>query len=99
MEIVLSRDLEELLASEVESGRYLNAGEVVRDALRLFKRWSEARERELDTVRRELQVGIDELERGEYTEYDEETLPQLLEKIKARGLERLATERPDAVGD
>jgi hypothetical protein len=58
-----------------------------------------AREREFDTLRRELQVGIDELERGDCTEYDEETLPQLLDEIRDRGLRRLAAERSNSASD
>ena len=65
--------MEELLENEVESGRYPSASEVVRDALQFFKSWSEARERELGALRKELQIGIEDLDRGDYVEYDEET--------------------------
>jgi hypothetical protein len=47
---------------------------------------------ELDALRQETQIGIDDLESGAYTDYDEDTLPQLVEDIKARGLERLRAE-------
>ncbi len=92
MEVALTPELEALIHQQVKSGRYPSAGEVIRDALRLFKRQSERPEKELDALRRDIQIGIDELERGEYVEYDDDTLPQLVEDIKRRGLERLRAE-------
>lgn len=93
MEVALTPELEALIQQEVESGRYPSAGEVIRDALRLFKRQSELPEQELDALRQEIQIGIDELDRGEYIEYDDDTLPHLVEDIKTRGLERLRAEK------
>jgi prevent-host-death family protein len=40
-------------------------------------------ELKLESLRRDIQVGIDQLEAGEYTEYTEETLNELFEDIKA----------------
>lgn len=40
-------------------------------------------------LRAEVQKGLDDLERGDYTEYDETTLHELFESVKARGRERL----------
>ena len=94
MEVALTPELEALIHQEVESGRYPSAGEVIRDALRLLRRRSEHPEQELGTLRQEIQLGIDELERGEYFEYNDETLPQLAQDIKTRGLERLRAEDP-----
>ncbi len=92
MEIALTPELEALVHQEVESGRYPSAGEVIRDALRLFKRRSEVPEQEPVALGQEIQIGIDELERGDYVEYDDDTLPHLVEDIKTRGLERLRAE-------
>jgi antitoxin ParD1/3/4 len=88
MEVTLTRELEELIDEEVTSGRYPTPGEVIREALRIFKGQTEHRDRQLEALRREVRVGIDELERGEYTEYDEDSLSDLVADIKARGLER-----------
>jgi hypothetical protein len=43
----------------------------------------------LETLRREIAVGIGQLENGQYIEYDEESLPTFFEDIKARGRKRL----------
>jgi sugar diacid utilization regulator len=47
----------------------------------------------LDELKREIAIGWEQLERGEYTEYDDTTLPILLESIKSRGRQRRAEER------
>ena len=89
MEIVLTPDLEALIHDEVESGRYTSPGEVIRDALQLFRQQAVAPEQDLDSLRREIQVGIDDLESGAYMDYDENTLSQLVNEIETRGLDRL----------
>ena len=43
----------------------------------------------LETLRREITIGIEQLENDQYTEYDEESLPVFFEDIKARGRKRL----------
>lgn len=44
----------------------------------------------LDALQRDVAAGIAELEAGDYEEYDEDSLPDLFEDIKARGRRRLA---------
>lgn len=44
----------------------------------------------LERLREDVQVGIDQIRRGEYAEYDDEGLGQLLETIKKEGREKLA---------
>ncbi len=43
----------------------------------------------LDALRRDVAAGIAELEAGDYEEYDEESLSDLFDDIKARGRQRL----------
>jgi hypothetical protein len=43
----------------------------------------------LEALRREINIGIKQLESGEYTEYDEESLGMFLEDIKARWQQKL----------
>ncbi len=87
MEVTLSPELEELIAEQVESGHYPSPGEVVRDALRLFQEKLMLPERKRETLRRDVQIGLDALDRGEYVEYDDAR--QLAAEIKARGRRRL----------
>jgi antitoxin ParD1/3/4 len=92
MNVSLTPQLERMIAKKVKGGQYQTASEVVREGLRLLRE----RDEELDWVRAQVQIGIDEIERGEYEEYDETTTKDLIEDIKRRGRERLAAERKAA---
>ncbi len=61
MNVSLTPELEKLVTEEVKSGRYKSASEVVREGLRLVR----LREAKLEALRRHLQEGVDELDRGE----------------------------------
>jgi prevent-host-death family protein len=43
----------------------------------------------LKALRQEIAIGIEQLDSGQYTEYDEESLPAFFEDIKARGRKKL----------
>ncbi len=94
MHVSLTPHLEELVRDKVKSGLYNSASEVVREALRLMEDRDRVREMRLEDLRKEIQIGIDQLERGESTEYTTETLHELFDDIRARGKERLEARRP-----
>ncbi|MEO0686098.1 MAG: type II toxin-antitoxin system Phd/YefM family antitoxin [Cyanobacteria bacterium J06649_11] len=56
---------------------------------RLERVESELKTLKLEALRREIAIGIEQLENGEYTEYDEESLATFFEDIKARGRKKL----------
>jgi antitoxin ParD1/3/4 len=60
----LGRHWEDFIRSEVESGRYGSASEVVREALRAL----EDHKRRLEALRGHLAEGANESARGEYVE-------------------------------
>lgn len=66
MSIVLSAEWEAFLRDRVRAGAYPTVQEAVEDALRLLK----AR----DELRQEVQVGIDEADRGELVDFDAEDI-------------------------
>jgi antitoxin ParD1/3/4 len=80
MNVSLTPQLEAMIRKRVESGRYNNASEVVREALRLL----EERER-LEHLRSLLAVGLEQASRGELVEFT----PELMEDIHRRAGERL----------
>jgi len=86
MEITLTPEQEAFIRTRIDSGRYKSTEDAVRAALEV---WAE-----FERDRIELMALIDEgdaaLESGDYTEYDDEGLKQLGERIKREGLERLA---------
>ncbi|MEA5594493.1 type II toxin-antitoxin system Phd/YefM family antitoxin [Rivularia sp. UHCC 0363] len=49
----------------------------------------ELRKLKFEALKRDIAIGAEQLKNGEYTEYDEESLPSLLENIKARGKRKL----------
>ncbi|MBW4512358.1 MAG: type II toxin-antitoxin system Phd/YefM family antitoxin [Scytonematopsis contorta HA4267-MV1] len=56
---------------------------------RLQRAEKELKALKLETLRREIAIGIEQLENGQYTEYDEESLPAFFEDIKERARKRL----------
>jgi antitoxin ParD1/3/4 len=93
MHVSLTPHLDEYVRKKVESGLYSSSSEVVREALRLMEEQDRLREIRLEELRKEIQKGIDQIEREEYTEYTEETLHQLFEDVKARGRAKLEARR------
>ena len=80
MNISLTKQLEELVKSKVESGLYGSASEVMREALRLLEERDRMRSLRLEDLRAEIKKGLDS---GEPTPLD-------IEAVKARGRRRLA---------
>ena len=79
MHVSLTPHLEELVRDKVKSGLYNSASEVVREALRLMEDRDRVREMRLEDLRKEIQIGIDQLDRGEVTP-GEEVFRQLRER-------------------
>jgi antitoxin ParD1/3/4 len=65
MNVSLTPELERRIAEKVESGLYTTASEVVREGLRLLFAADETREQGLARLRADIQIGLDELDRGE----------------------------------
>ena len=82
MNVSLTPALEKLVDDEMKSGQYKSANEVVREGLRLVR----LRRQKLAALRREIQIGIDEIERGEYFEYD--SVDELFDDIEAAAVKR-----------
>jgi len=87
MNVSLTPALEKLVNDEMKSGQYKSANEVVREGLRLVR----LRRQKLAALRREIQIGIDEIERGEYFEYD--SVDELFDDIEAAPVKR-TTKKP-----
>ena len=79
-------ELERLVQEKVESGLYHSASEVVREALRLLQEQDELRRLRREELKRQIMVGIEQLNEGRTVVLDKKTR----EGIKKRGRERLA---------
>ncbi|HVT51346.1 MAG TPA: type II toxin-antitoxin system ParD family antitoxin [Dongiaceae bacterium] len=64
MNVSLPQALAEFVEKEVSSGSYSTASEVVRDGLRLLREERALYEEKLAILKREIQLGIDDLEAG-----------------------------------
>jgi antitoxin ParD1/3/4 len=82
MNVSLTPELEKLVASKVQSGRYQSASEVIREGLRLLEDQDRLRAAQVEEVRRKIQVGLDQLDRGEGIPGDQ-VLAELKQKSAA----------------
>jgi antitoxin ParD1/3/4 len=77
MEVTLTPELESVLNRIVQkTGK--DKSEVLQEAL---DHWL-VREEKITRLRADVQVGLDQIERGEYTEYTKETLHDLISTFK-----------------
>ncbi len=79
MNVSLTRELEKYIARKVQMGLYKSASEVVREALRLLHERDRANEASLAEPHRDIQTGLDQLDRGEGIAGD-----QVFEEIRGR---------------
>lgn len=86
MNISLTPELEQLVNDKVRGGMYQTASEVVREGLRLLRE----RDQRHEAMRLEIRAGFDAVARGKYTDYDETTIGELANRVKERGVKRLA---------
>jgi len=68
--VVLTKRQEELIETLVESGRYQNASEVLRDGLRLVEQREAEDAGKLKALRTAARVGVTALDRGEFREFE-----------------------------
>ena len=54
---------------------------------------AEAIEQEREELRHALDIGLNQLEQGEYTVYTEDTIHELVKEVKAEGRKRLEQAR------
>ncbi len=90
MQISLSPDVEELIKRKIDSGEYRSADEVVAEALQLLCKWDECR---IGALREDLALAINQIERGDYRDYDERNLDQFFAQISTEGKKKLHSER------
>ena len=89
MNVHLTPELEQLVLTKVKSGRYNSASEVVREALRLMEQKDELRTIQLQELRKRMDKGLAQAERGEGVD-GEIFMQGLLEDLDARESERQA---------
>jgi putative addiction module CopG family antidote len=81
MNIEIPLEYQTFVANAIACGAFKTESEVIAEALRVLKE----RRRTKEYLRREMQIGLDELNRGEYVEFDEGELKEFFEQVKAEG--------------
>jgi antitoxin ParD1/3/4 len=80
--VVLTERQETLIEALVQSGRYQNASEVMREGLRLIENREAEDAAKLSALRAAAQIGVAALERGEFKEFrDASTLAAHLQQL------------------
>ena len=67
--VVLTDHQADLVERLVSSGRYQNASEVLREGLRMIEQRDADEAARLEALRAAVQVGIDDIDAGRYTEF------------------------------
>jgi antitoxin ParD1/3/4 len=80
MNVTLTPDLEQIVREKIETGGYQSALEVIGDALRLMTERETNRQIQIEKLRQEIAIGIEQCERGEVFD-GEEVVQELLEEI------------------
>ena len=89
LRVMLPRELARFVASKVRSGEYVSEEEVIRDGLELLKSMETYRARKLQWLREEIQIGLDQANKGMTRVWDE----RATERIKAKGRRLLAARK------
>jgi len=89
--ISLTPELEQLIEDKVKTGLYHSASEVVREALRLLRERDLLQELTLLELRRDIEIGMNQLEKGQVVSEEE-----LLARLKARRDKALGKKRKNA---
>ncbi|MFO0388172.1 MAG: type II toxin-antitoxin system ParD family antitoxin [Alphaproteobacteria bacterium] len=71
MNVSITPELEKFVYAQVKTGMYNSASEVIREALRLLAERNELRRKRIEQINHEIQIGLDQAERGELISGDE----------------------------
>lgn len=86
MNVHLGEGFEKFISRLIKSGEYQSQSEVVRDGLRLLKEKHEFKALQLEALRRQVAIGLEQARRREVAPLD-------IKAIKARGRKQLASEK------
>ncbi len=85
MQISLTPRMDQWVSEKVGSGLYSSSNEVILEGLRLLMRQEEQRQAMIEDLRKEILVGVRQLDSGKAVVFD----PSLVENVKEKGRDRL----------
>jgi antitoxin ParD1/3/4 len=80
-EVKLTGRMERFIAERVAAGDYADADEAIRAALRLLEREHRLYERKLARLKAAVQLGYDQIDRGEYRDIAEGEIEAWIEEL------------------
>jgi Arc/MetJ-type ribon-helix-helix transcriptional regulator len=90
MNISLAPELEKAVGEKIRRGQYPSANALVHEAVERLVEADAEEHAHRNEIRRRIAVSDAEIDRGEFTEYDERTLADLPRQVRERGMKRLA---------
>jgi antitoxin ParD1/3/4 len=81
--VSLTPDQDAFVEDLVRAGKYQDAGEAIRDAVRGLQHRLKANDLKLELLRTRIKAGLDALDRGGFTEVDDADLDAALDDITA----------------
>ncbi len=88
MNVHLGPVFDDFVADLLKSGYYQTQSEILREGLRLLKEREEVKQLRLAELRREIAVGAEQADRGEFVDG-----PEAFAKIRRRSAQRKRSER------
>ena len=82
--VSLTAEQDAFIERIIQTGEYQNASEAIRDALRVLQQKRREDALKLRVLRAQIKAGLDELERGDFTEIAEADLNDYLEGLTVR---------------
>ncbi|MDB5356325.1 MAG: addiction module antidote protein family [Phycisphaerales bacterium] len=70
MDITLNPEMQRFVAEKVQAGQYASASDLVNDALAVLRDEEELTPEDIEELRRDVKIGIEEHRRGESTPLD-----------------------------
>ena len=86
--VALTDHLDRFVEANIAAGRYQDASEVIREALRLLEQRQREDELRIDRLREAVQAGEEAFERGEYVELEVDEVGDFLAALSAAGKTR-----------
>src|SRR5260370_41845837 len=93
MTITLTPELENVVKEKIAPGEYDSAEAFVGEAVQRLVDEEKEEDAHRDEILARIQAAEAEIDRGDYREYDEETIHELAKNVHERGLKNLAAER------
>lgn len=99
MQVKLSAEQEQYMRTKMASGRYSSVEAVVAEALRVLRNVEEALPSAEDDLRREIQLGLDDIEAGHVSEWNVEDMKRRLrQRLRPCARRRSGERRRDGRG-